>query len=117
MLLWPRPPQVCMLTPMPRLMWPEVLSPRGCQFFCQSTELGGLLKFFPVDFPASRRKVRVLGEKLDGVHVELGGQIFQRAHGQRRGLRMIRRAPSAGGSGVRADGGMPGGACWVFRST
>ena len=64
--------------------------------------LRALVELVAVDFRPGGQ-VGVLLEELDRVHVQLGSQIFHRAHRQNRGLRMVRRAPRAGRSDVGRD--------------
>src|SRR5206468_12708097 len=62
-------------------------------------QLGALLELHPVDVGASG-EVRVLGEQVHGIHLELGGEVVQRGVAQVAGLLMIRSAPGASAAGI-----------------
>src|SRR5206468_9549818 len=57
-------------------------------------QLGALLELHPVDVGASG-EVRVLGQQVHRIHLELGGQVVQRGVAQIAGLLMVRSAPGA----------------------
>src|SRR5690242_17491672 len=69
-------------------------------------QVGGDGKLFFVDGRARARYVQVLGEELQRVHVELVRQVIERAHGNDRSLRVIRRTPGARRSLVGAHRGV-----------
>ena len=52
------------------------------------------------------REFEVLQEELVGIHVELGGEVVERGHGQHTGLGMVGRSPGTRGADVVANGGV-----------
>ncbi len=61
-------------------------------------------KLFAVDILAGLGNVEIFGEKFHRIHVQLGGQIIQCAHGENRSLWVVGRSPGTGRTDVVADG-------------
>ena len=67
-------------------------------------QLGGDRQLLAIDvLREAWRCSMFLSKKLERIHVELGGQIVQRAHGEHGSLRMVRRAPCARRTDVVAN--------------
>src|SRR5208337_3144881 len=69
-------------------------------------QFSSLAKFLPVHVRALAREVGVLGEELKRVHVQLSGKVLKSSHRKQRRLGVVRRPPSARGTGIRADRGV-----------
>ena len=94
LLVWPPPPQVCMATPRPRFTGPGAGFAARMPVLLPVDQLLRLAELRPIDLRA-RGVVGVLVENLDRIHIQLGGQILDRAAGQEAGLLVVRRAPGA----------------------
>src|SRR5204863_8158204 len=63
-------------------------------------------EFFAVGVLARFGKVEILPEKLHWIHVQLGREIVQRAHGEHSRLGMVGSPPCARRTNIVADRGM-----------
>ena len=78
----------------------------GVPLLVPAHQVGGNAEFFAVDILAWLGDIEVLPEEFDWIHVELGGQIIQRAHGQDRCLGVVGCAPGARRSYIVANRGV-----------
>src|SRR6266516_3790791 len=72
-------------------------------------QVRGDLEFLGINFlsPTSEHlgidELKVLQEKLELVHLQLGGHVCQSRHGEEAKLRMVWRAPGAGAAAIGLD--------------
>src|ERR1700730_4304138 len=82
----------------------RLVLPAGMPLLIPVHQLRGDGKLFAINVLPRLGKVEILAEEFDRVHVQLGGEIVQRADGKKRSLRMVGCAPGACGSDIVADG-------------